>query len=169
MNNMKKLFAILTIFLCSLISCKKDTGSRLEIYLLKDYQTKSPSQEIIAGSEKLTLNPIIYYHNITYYDSTDHYFKVDSLKALELNHANWTTQGTAFALTIDRSIIYTGYFVPGYSSSGSDWFCIDPMSLNGKLWVTLGYPGDLQKLVSIDPRNDARIISLLKTDNKLNH
>jgi hypothetical protein len=164
---MKKLFAILTVIICSLPGCEKDSGFGLEIYLLKDYQTKSPSQEIISGSEKLYQNPIIYYQNITYYDSTDHFFKIDSLKAVELNHKDWPTQGTAFVLTIDKTIIYSGYFIPGYSSSGSDWISIDPLSINGKIRVTLGYPGDQQGLIRIDPRNDDRIISLLKADNKL--
>jgi hypothetical protein len=164
---MKKLLAILTVFITILTSCEKDSGFGLEIYLLKDYQTKSSSQEIISGSEKLYQNPIIYYQNIAYYDSTDHFFKIDSLKAIELNHINWPTQGTAFALTIDRTIIYSGYFIPGYSSSGSGWICIDPLSINGKIRVTLGYPGDQSNLISIDPRNDDRIIGLLKGDNKL--
>jgi hypothetical protein len=164
---MKKLFAILTVFISALSSCEKDSGFGLEIYLLKAYQTKSPSQEIISGSEKLYQNPIIAYQNIAYYDSTDHYFKIDSLKIMELNHKQWPTQGTAFALTINRTIIYSGYFIPGYSSTGSDWISIDPMSITGKIRITLGYPGDQQKLISIDPRNDERIIRLLKADNKL--
>jgi hypothetical protein len=166
---MKKLCAILTILLLGFLSCKKDSGFGLEIYLLKGYQIKPSSQEIIAGSEKLSKNPVIYYHNVIYYDSTNHYFKIDSLKAVELNRTNWTTQGTPFALTIDKHIIYSGYFVPGYSSSGCGWFCIDPLSFNEQIRVTLGYPGDRQELIPIDPRNDARIISCLKTDNKLNH
>jgi hypothetical protein len=169
MTNMNKPFAVLTIFICILTSCEKDSGFGLEIYLLKDFKTKSPSQEIIPGSEKLYQNPIINYQNIVFYDSTAHFFKIDSLKAVEFNHKAWPTQGTAFALTIDRTIIYSGYFIPGYSSSGSDWISIDPLSINGKIRVTLGYPGDQQKLLNIDPRNDERIISFLKADNKLSN
>lgn len=164
---MKNLFTILVVFICILTSCEKDSGSGLEIYLLKDYQTKSQSREIISGTEKLYQNPIIYYQNIIFYDSTDHFFRIDSLKAAELNHKEWPVQGTAFALAIDGTIIYSGYFIPAYSSMGSDWITIDPLSVDGEIMVTLAYPGDGQELIKTDPRNDDRIISLLKADNKL--
>ena len=164
---MKRFTIILTVFLIFLVSCEKDSGFGLEIYLLTDYQTKSTGKEIIAGTESLSKSPIIYYHDIIYYDSTNYYFQIDTIKAKELNHKNWATQGTAFSLTINGSIIYSGYFVPGYSSSGVDWFSIDPLSVNSKIYIRLGYPMDLSKLDNIDPRNDERILNLLQKDNKL--
>jgi hypothetical protein len=124
--------------------------------------------EIITGSEKLSTNPIIYYHDITSYDTTEHFFLINSKKAEELNHKNWSIQGTAFSLTINGKTIYSGYFMPGYSSSGADWLIIDPFSTDSKINVRLGYPAELPSLIAIDPRNDARIISLLQKDNKLN-
>jgi hypothetical protein len=123
--------------------------------------------EIISGTEKLNKNPIISYQDIIYYDSTDFYFKIDSAKAKELNLRAWSTQGTAFSLTVEGTIIFSGYFMPGYSSSGADWFILDPLSVDSKIYVRPGYPVDISKLISIDPRNDSRIISLLKKDNKL--
>jgi hypothetical protein len=164
---MKKLLIILTIFISILVSCKKDSGFGLEIYLLTDYQSKNLSKEIIPGSEKLSKNPIIYYHDIIFYDSTNHYFQIEPSKAEEFYHINWTTQGTAFSLTVNKVIIYSGYFMPGYSSSSADWFIIDPFSVDSKIYTRLGYPGELDRLVNIDPRNDHRIIDLLKRDNKL--
>jgi hypothetical protein len=163
---MKRFAVIITVFLITL-SCEKENVSGLEIYLLKDYQTKAPGMEIIAGSEKPGKSPIISYQDIIYYDSTDFCFKIDSAKAKELNLINWSTQGTAFSLTIDGSVIYSGYFMPGYSSSGADWFTIDPLSIDSKIYVRPGYPMDISKLIGIDPRNDERIIELLKKDNKL--
>jgi hypothetical protein len=165
---MKQFFIILTVFLIILVSCEKDSGFGLEIYLLTDYQTKSPSKEIIAGSEKLSKNPIVNYHDIMSYDSTERYLQIETSKAEELNHISWDTQGTAFSLTIDKMIIYSGYFMPSYSSSGADWFIIDPLSIDSKIYIRLGYPGELLRLLYIDPRNDDRIISLLRKDNKLN-
>jgi len=165
--SMKRFFVIMTVFLFALVSCEKDSGSGLEIYLLTDYQKKTSSSEIIAGSERLSKNPIIYYNDIISYDSTDHYFQIETTKAEELNLMKWTTQGTAFSLTINKSIIYSGYFMPGYSSLGLDWISIDPLSTDSKIRVSLGYPGDWSQLADIDPRNDDRIINLLKKDNKL--
>ena len=165
---MKQFIIILIVILIIPVCCEKDSGFVLEIYLLTDYRTKTPGMEIISGSERLSGSPIIYYHQIISYDSTDHCFRIETSKANELNHISWSTRGTAFSLTIDREIIYSGYFMPGYSSSGADWFSIDPLSVDSKIYVRLGYPGDIPRLRDIDPRNDARIINLLKKDNKLN-
>jgi len=164
---MKRYFVFLTVFLSIIVSCEKDSGFGLEIYLLTDYQTKSPGKEIIAGSETLSKNPLIYYNDIISYDSTDHYFLIETSKIQELNHKEWSTQGTAFSLTINKSIIYSGYFMPGYSSLAIDWIAIDPLSVDSKIRVSLGYPGDWSQLADRDPRNDDRIINLLLKDNKL--
>ena len=164
---MRPIVALLTVFLIVLPCCEKDKGYGLEIYLLKDYQKVTSSSEIIAGSEKLFRDPIICYNEIISYDSTNHYFQLETTKAQEFNKQNWSVQGTAFALTINKSVIYSGYFMPGYSSLGLDWISIDPLSTDSKIRVSLGYPGDCSPLANRDPRNDNRIISLLKQDNKL--
>lgn len=49
-----------------------------------------------------------------------------------------------------------------------DWFSIDPLSINSRIYVRLGYSMDLIKLKNIDPRNDERILWLVHKDNKLN-
>lgn len=164
---MKKAATILTLFILIFSGCEKDSGTGLEIYTLKDYETKSNSHEIIQGSEKLTKDPVIYYGDIIYYDSADHFFVIDSIKARKLSGINWPTGGTPFALAIDRNVIYSGYFIPGYSSSGSDWYSIDPINIGGRLRVSLGYPGDRPDFKDPDRRNDSRIINLLRQDNKL--
>jgi hypothetical protein len=164
---MKKLVVILTVLIITLSGCEKDSGIGLEIYILQDYQTETPSHEIISGSEKLSKDPLIYYSEIISYNSTDHFFVIDPVKADQLRKKSWPTSGTPFALTIDKQIIYSGHLIPGYSSSGSDWYSIDPLSLGGKLRVTLGYPGDQPNFRDTDRRNDPRIINLLDKDHKL--
>jgi hypothetical protein len=57
--------------------------------------------------------------------------------------------------------------MPGYSSLGIDWIAIDPLSIDSKIRVRLGYPDDWYQLAGRDPRNDDRIINLLLKDNKL--
>ena len=164
---MKRFIVIMTVLLLVLVSCEKDSVSGLEIYLLTDYQKKSSGFEIIAGSETLSKNPIIYYSEIVSYDSTNHYFQIETTKAQELNQKKWSVQGTAFSLTINKLIIYSGYFMPSYSSLGIDWITIDPLSIDSKIRVSLGYPVDWNQLKDRDPRNDVRIIDLLIKDNKL--
>lgn len=167
MIKMKKILVILTIFLSILVSCEKDSGFGLEIYFLDDYKTPLYSKEIIAGSEKLSKTPIVYYHDIIYYDSTDYYFKLEISKADELKHLNWSADGKAFSLTINKSIIYSGYFDTNSSSAGVDWIVINPYSIDSSVPIRLGYPVEPSRLVSNDPRNDDRIINLLRKDNKL--
>lgn len=164
---MKSIFVLIAAITTALASCEKQSESGLEIYLLTDYHKKSASSEIISGSEKLSENPIISYNEIILYDSADHYFQIDDSKAQKMNKIKWSTQGTAFSLTINKQIIYSGYFMPGYSSMGMDWIAIDPLSFDSKIRVSLGYPGDRPQLQSRDPRNDIRIISYLRKDNKL--
>ena len=155
------------LFVLLLISCKKESGSGIEIYFLNDYKTVSGSKEIISGSEKLTKTPYIYYNQINYYDSTDHILNLSGNKADELNKANWAMSGKAFSLTIDRSIIYSGYFLPSYSSESCDWITIDPMNLDSKFRVSLPFPIVGYNHIINDPRNDERIISYFKKDSKL--
>jgi len=164
---MRMLLISLTVLLAIMTACEKESGTGLEVYYLTDFKTKTPSMEIISGSERLSKDPIIYYADILRYDSSNYCFKITDIKADELSKISWPTQGKAFAITIDKSIIYSGYFMPGYSSSGADWFVINPFPFESWIYVNLGYPGDIERLVAIDPRNDARIISLLKSDNKL--
>lgn len=163
---MKNISIILTALVLTLSGCEKNSDFGLEIYLLKDYQTKQNSFEIISGTEKLSKDPIIDYNNVVSYDSTDHYFVIDSLKAQQMSKTVWPTSGTPFAVTVNRQIIYSGYFIPGFSSMGADWYSIDPLALQRKLRVTLGYPVDQVK--NQDLRNDLRIITLLIKDHKLN-
>jgi hypothetical protein len=163
---MKNLIPLL-LFIGLLISCKKESGNGIEIYFLDDYKTVSGSKEIISGSEKLVKTPYIYYNQINYYDSTDHILNLLGNKGDELNKATWAMSGKAFSLTIDRSIIYSGYFLPSYSSESCDWITIDPMNLDSKFRVSLPSPIVGYNHIINDPRNDERIISYFKKDGKL--
>jgi hypothetical protein len=163
---MKNLIALF-LFVVLLLSCKKESGNGIEIYFLDDYKTITGSREIIPGSEKLAKNPYIYYDQINYYDSTEHILNLTSVKAEEINHNNWPMGGKTFSLTIDKSIIYSGYFIPGYSSVSCDWINIDPMNSDSKFRIGLPIPVAGYNHTIIDPRNDERIINYLKKDNKL--
>ena len=164
---MKSLLIIIAAITSVLASCEKISESGLEIYLLTDYQKKSPAAEIISGSEELSENPIISYNDIILYDSVEHYFQTSESKAQELRQIKWGTQGTAFSVTINKQIIYSGYFMPGYSSLALNWISIDPLAFDSKVRVTLGYPVDWPQFPGADPRNDSRIINYLRKDNKL--
>jgi hypothetical protein len=163
---MRKFIGLL-ICIFFLISCEKETGSGIEVYILKDYETVPGSKEIVSGSETIEKAPFIYYNQINYYDSIDCFFNLSADKAEELNRTNWPTEGKAFSLTLDKSVIYSGYFIPGYSSSGCDWITIEPLNVDSNIHIYLGYPGNQSNHIENDPRNDKRIINYLIKDGKL--
>jgi len=159
--------ALISILLLS--GCEKDdsTGRGLEFYFLNNYETIENSNEIISGTGIISNKPIIEYNDILFYDSSKYAFTISGSKSDELNKMNWSVSGVAFSLTIDKEIIYSGYFWPGYSSAGCDWIVIDPLNIRQELFVKLRYPWVVETLKNRDPRNDDKIIELLARDNKL--
>lgn len=104
------------------------------------------------------------------YDQVNYTFKISAKKANWLNDFEKNaTHGKAFALTVDKNVIYTGYFWASFSSSMVDWVVIDPLNYGGDntLTVELGYPGLMPQMVIPDLRNDKRIIDLLRSTNRL--
>jgi hypothetical protein len=171
---MKKLFIVLlTCFL--ILGCEKhvsprQSGKKLEFYLIKDFQRVGTSAKIINSTVNLSDSVIIYYDEILSYNSNTHTFKVTDSCAENLDDfQNNNIHGKAFAVTIDKKVIYTGYFWCGFSSSIVDWITIDPLNYigNNQLRVSLGYPGLIQGDYIPDKRNDYLILETLRKDGKL--
>jgi len=165
--------AFILVFLILCVSaCEKKISNvkgEVELYLLEAYETVDKSPEIELQSIVLEQVPLISYSGIKSYHAGEHYFKVtdDAREAVE-EHA-WTVGGTAFAITADEEVVYTGYFVPAYSSMSVQWVVIDPIlwRLNNKMYVELGYPGQVEGVVIPDLRNDPRILDIFRRDGKL--
>ena len=171
---MKRLLIILfIIFLaggCEKYQSQRMPGSGLEFYRIKDYQKEGTGFKIIESSVRISDTVLIYYDEILSYDPGTYTFTVtrecaDRLNDFELNQIH----GTPFAVTVNKQVVYTGYFWCGFSSTGVNWVTIDPLNFTGKnqLRVSLGYPGPIFGDNIPDDRNDARIISLLRNDGKL--
>jgi hypothetical protein len=172
---MKTLILLLT--LCFLIptSCKKNndlTESRgeIEFYLLKSYIKGPAGYAISNNSIILNDSALIKYEDIIWYDPKNHTFRISDqtanwLNDFEHNHIH----GRPFAITINKKIIYTGYFWAGFSSSICDWIVIDPLNYGGRneLSVRIGYPGLMPGMNIPDKRNDKEMLGILKSDNKL--
>ncbi len=100
--------------------------------------------------------------NIISYNSKKFEFKVSAQALEKLN------QYDAFAVTVDRQIIYTGYFWSSVSSRSVNWIVIDLLfTENNTLYVQMGYPGGMLSSSIPDNRNDSRILDVLRRDNKL--
>jgi hypothetical protein len=155
-----------------LVSCKDNdlNHSKLEIYLLKSYQKTNNSSQISTESLVLNDTALIKDSEIYSYNMSTYTFKIAENKAKWLgDFQNNKTHGRAFAVTIDKTVIYTGYFWASYSSAGVDWVVIDPLNLSGRneLTVRLGYPGLIAGISIPDLRNDSRIIDVLSKTNRL--
>jgi hypothetical protein len=167
---------IISLFILLLSGCEKyqsprQQGQGLEFYLIKDFQRVGTTSKIIDSSVTLSDSVIINYDEIVSYNSKTYTFTLTEPSAKRLNDfKNNHIHGTPFAITIDKKLIYTGYFWCGFSSAMVDWVTIDPLNYSGKnqLTVSLGYPGLIIGDYIPDNRNDERIMDILKRDGKLN-
>ncbi len=169
---MKRLILI-TVLIVLISGCEKflsPPGKSLDFYIIKDFERIGTTYKIDNSSVKLSDSIIISYDEIISYNSKTYTFTVtgpcaDRLTDFENNHIH----GMPFAVTIDKEIIYTGYFWCGFSSAMVDWITIDPLNYSGTniLKVRLGYPGIVIGDYIPDDRNDKRILKTLRRDNKL--
>jgi len=171
-----KNFILLLILCCLLLSsCKKENDTeesvrKIELYLLKSFTKDAKGYAININSVVLNDTALIKYEDIQWYDSTKYTFKISYAPAIWLNGFELNkTHGRAFAITIDKRIIYTGYFWAGFSSASCDWIVIDPLNYSGKneLTVNLGYPGLWPDMIIPDNRNDKELLEVLRLDKKL--
>ncbi len=170
----KIIIIVLILFVSILITgCDKvntPSNAEVEFYLLSSFKTKDGTCKIIDSSVIMSDSTLIKYDDIISYDMRDYSFKVSDRIADWLNDfENNRIHTRAFALTIDKEIIYTGYFWASFSSAGCDWIVIDPLNYSGKneLEVRLGYPGLIAGDTIPDKRNDKRLLDVLRMDNKL--
>ncbi len=157
--------------LLSFNSCKKSNeikpSGQIDFYLLESYN--SNNFQIDESSIKLQNVPLINYSDIIWYDSTNHSFKITNDAKTKIKNLNHSTHGIAFAVLADNNLVYSGYFLPSYSSQSCNWIVIDPIEVDiySEMKVKIGYPGLMQDVTIPDKRNDKQIINILARDNKL--
>jgi len=153
-------------------ACEKEddtpAGKRVDIYRLAEYKTPEGSCRIIDSTVALDDSIVVPFEQIVSYNKTSHAFKVTSQIAERLNDSREDPiHGTAFAVTVDQEMIYTGWFWAGYSSASCDWVTIDPLNYGNRneLEVKLGYPGSFDGVP--DRRNDRKILEVFRLQGKL--
>jgi len=163
-------FLILTTF----ISCSKDTDDikaegEIEFYLIKSFETIENTDEIIELTVITNDEPLIKYSEIESYNPNTYTFKITDEARNQFKDFELFPARAAFAIKVNKKIIYTGYFIPCYSSVSCNWVVIDPIEINfeNNMHVKLGYPGLPEGTSIPDKRNDEIIIAILKRDNKL--
>ena len=160
---------LILIFSLSLTaSCEKNENSihtGLEFYLLKDFQADD-HMKIYENTAVIADTVLIKYESIISYDKNKYSFKLTDSTIHYSSREYSPLLKQAFAVTIDKEIIYTGYFWSGFYSQICTWFQIDLVKyeMYDELIVDLFYiVGD----TITDNRNDERILELLRNDNRL--
>jgi hypothetical protein len=166
---MRYLLLVLT-FLVITFSCNKyqeDDGSNpVEIYLLSTVQFVTNKCQVDPANSTIETNPLVRNQDIIAYFKSDYEFKLtdEGIQKIKALHDN-----TPFAVTVNKEVIYYGFFKPNFSSSS----CFHSITMdlnwttNNKIMMRLGYPGQLQGVTIEDRRNDPMLLAALAGDKKL--
>lgn len=167
---MKKLFYLLILLTlgagCSQNDCDcTPAGREVEFYLLQSYDL-IPGTYATIRNAKIKSEPFITFSEIVSYDDSNYQF---TLKKTAIDRIKPIMEPTAFAVTVNKEIIYTGFFRQSFLSSSCDCIRIDPQGYlfqENKIVVELGYasPNDLS---SIDKRNAPILLTALAQAGKL--
>jgi hypothetical protein len=176
---MKTLNIILfIIILIVFVKCSKDNqftneiktdsimnDEKMAVQLIYDFEINPSNHEIIPESIKKFGEIMVSYDEIIKYDTTHFTFKLSNGASERINQLNLGATGPAFALIINKKVIFGGYFWAGYSSTSCDWIVMESYGANNRFAISLGYPPHFE--LNPDPRKDKRIIDVLSIDNKL--
>ena len=151
------------------VSCKKNkvaAGKDVEIYLLKTYQPVAGKCQVDAATAVLEDLPAMRNEDIFSYSKTSYQFTLSNSAIQKVNVFNG---GAAFAVTVDKQVIYYGILKLNISSSSCDHsITMDVMlARENKIQMNLGYPGLLQGVTIDDQRNNPTLIATLNAQGKL--
>lgn len=165
---MRSLLFILTI--ASIFpSCNKDNvnaGETVEIYLLKSYEIMAAKCQIDPSLSVLQDVAIIKNQDILAYSQTEYTF---TLTDTAIQKMKVLRDKMPFAVTVDKQVIYYGFFKPSFSSSS----CNESITMDlawtsdNEIYLRLGYPGLLQGVSIEDKRNAPKLIAALEKQGKL--
>lgn len=165
---MTAIYLVCSFIVFSFVSCEKydkDIEGDIKIYLLEDYNTAENSMVIKTDGIVLADNPIVYYNEILEYNSEEYSFELSPEASTRVGGEF----GSAFAITIEDEIIYTGYFWSALSSAIVDWVVADITlyEYNNIITVALGYPWLSDSMNIPDRRNNRDLLSVFARDGKL--
>jgi hypothetical protein len=165
---MRPIFFFLTIAIICL-SCKKENvkgGDTVEFYLFKRSQFVTGKCQIDPLVSVLQDTAIIKNQDILEYSQSNYQFK---LTDLAIQKVKTFPDFTSFAVTVDKKVIYYGFFKPSISNSSCEHSItmdLDRTSGN-KIDLRLGYPSLMQGVTIDDERNNSKLIATLRNQGKL--
>ena len=164
-----KAFLLIFLFVSVSLGCSKDStslGEPVEIYLLKDFQLLTNKCQVDPSASSLQFTPTVANGEILEYSSSDYQFK---LKATALERIKTLSDRTPFAVTVNKEVIYFGFFKPSFSSSSCDHSITMDLSWGqaNRILMRLGYPGVPTGVTIEDERNNPRLLAALQNQGKL--
>jgi hypothetical protein len=158
---------LILVLITAITSCKKEnTTNNVELYLLKSSTSVPGKCQVDPSTAVLENAPLLSNKDFLKYNQSDRQFTVSSSayqKVMAL------TDKTTFAITVNRQVIYYGYYKPWISSSS----CDESITMNGfetsdkKLAMMLGYPATLPPTTIDDQRNNPTLLEALRQQGKL--
>jgi hypothetical protein len=150
-------FFILSVLLVGMMSCRKDdkTANTAGIHFYKNEQVS----DVIVSSDE-----------ILGYDSTQYIFQVTPTAWKRLKDEispSYPDPHFAFSVALDRQLVYTVKYIPGYYSSSRHNIITFLLVEPDLVYVRLGYPSSPGLFTGADLRNDPGLISQLGKDHKL--
>ena len=170
-NPYRPFLLFILFFYISFISCNENDDlhniGKVELYEIEQFETVNNTDQIDEFTVITKKTPLLKYEDLLAYNSKEYKFKISE-------HARQLLEGPpiktgAFAIKANGELIYTGYFVPGFSSKLWFWNVIDPLmsSFTGDCYVNrIVLQGGNQPPFP-DKRNDPRILEIFRKDHKL--
>jgi hypothetical protein len=163
-------FFIYCVALILFAGCKKEHGSRIDIYMLKSFtstvdQSSSPATASITNAV-LEDTPLVADRDIRFYTKATTTFTLR--KNIQATIQNYGPD-KAFAVTVDNQPIYYGSIHPMYLNSIIFGMAtIAPFLYNNdELKIDFATIEGNNFLQQLDKRNDSKIINALKATNRL--
>lgn len=155
-----------------IISCSENDSligihGKVELFEVEQFETIDNTDQIDESTVVTKKTPLLKYEDLLSYDSKEYKFEI-SEHGRQLFEDSPVKTG-AFAIKVNGELIYTGYFVPGYSSRLWFYNMIDPLMIefNGDCYVRrITLQGGNMPSYS-DKRNDPRILEIFRKDHKL--
>ena len=158
------------LILAMFLGCKKETNSKVDVYLLKSFtttidRTTNPATVSISNAV-LADTPLVANTDIEYYTKSTTTFKLKKdIKSIIKDYG----ADKAFAVAVNNEAIYFGAFHPAYLSSIAFGFAtIDPILFSdNELKIQFATIDGNSYLLQLDKRNDSRITNSLKASGRL--
>jgi hypothetical protein len=169
---MKSKLQLVVLLVCMAFvhaGCSKSStgvGTKVEIYLFSTSRNELNKCKVDEANSIVRNEAFLQNDDFLQYDKTNYEFTITSSAAQKVSTL---LDATPFALTVDKQIIFIGFYKPSISSSSCDHsITMDTYLGINTITFRLGYPGPLPGITINDQRNNALLLETLRAQGKLN-